>query len=229
MMDGDNRLPAADTAYDVLRARILSGELSPGERLVEQALAEDLALSRTPVREAIRRLVHEGFVEKGQGYSTRVAYFPEEELAQLFEIRRRLECYAAGRAARMATDEEVTQLRHLSDQMSKHTPPKSQEDYNIISAANTEFHRIIYEAARSPRLTALITSAVDVGVVARTYYSYSEADLLRSAQHHNEIVDAIAAQAPEWAESVMSSHVLAAASSAVQGRSETAKQDTRRC
>ena len=220
-MDSGSRPPATDTAYDALRARILSGELAPGERLVEQALAEALGLSRTPVREAIRRLLHEGFVEKGQGYSTRVAEFPEEELAQLFEIRRRLECYAAGRAATMATDKEVAQLRHLSDQMSKHTPPNSPEEYNIISVANTEFHRIIYEAARSPRLTALIASAVDVGVVARTYYSYSETDLLRSAQHHNEIVDAIAAHAPEWAESVMSSHVLAAASSAFQGHKET--------
>lgn len=219
-MDGSNRPPATDTAYDALRARILSGELSPGERLVEQALAEELGLSRTPVREAIRRLMHEGFVEKGQGYSTRVADFPEEELAQLFEIRRRLECYAAGRAAKMASDEEIAELRYLSEQMSKHTPPKSPEEYDIISAANTKFHRIIYEAARSPRLTALIASAVDVGVVARTYYNYSETDLLRSAQHHNEIVDAIAAHAPEWAESVMSSHVLAAASSAVQSHKE---------
>jgi len=219
-MDGANRPAASGSAYNALRARILSGELAPGERLVEQTLAEDLGLSRTPVREAIRRLVHEGFVEKGQGYSTRVAEFPEEELAQLFEIRRRLECYAAGRAARMASDEEVAQLRQLSDQMSAHTPPRSQEDYNIISAANAAFHRIIYEAARSPRLTSLIASAVDVGVVARTYYSYSETDLLRSAQHHNEIVDAIAAHAPEWAESVMSSHVLAAASSAFQGHKD---------
>lgn len=223
MMDGGSRPPAAESAYEVLRARILSGELAPGERLVEQTLAQDLGLSRTPVREAIRRLVHEGFVEKGQGYSTRVADFHEEELVQLFEIRRRLECYAAGRAAKMATADEITRLRTLSDQMAHHTPPKTQEDYNIISAANAEFHRIIYEAARSPRLTALIASAVDVGVVARTYYRYSEADLQRSAHHHNEIVDAIAAQAPEWAESVMSSHVLAAATSAFQGRKAAAE------
>lgn len=223
MMDGGSRPPAADTAYDALRSRILSGDLAPGERLVEQTLAEELGLSRTPVREAIRRLLHEGFIEKGQGYSTRVADFHEEELAQLFEIRRRLECYAAGRAARMATETEIEELRRLSDQMAAHTPPKSQKDYEIISAANTEFHRIIYEAARSPRLTALITSAVDVGVVARTYYSYSEVDLERSARHHTEIVDAIAAQAPEWAESVMSAHVLAAATSAFQGRKDAAE------
>ena len=222
-MEDNSRPPASDSAYDVLRARILSGELTPGERLIEQSLAKDLGISRTPVREAIRRLLHEGFVEKGKGYSTRVTSFYEEELTQLFEIRRRLECYAAGRAARMATDKEVAKLRRLSEQMFEHIPPKSQADYNCISVANTKFHRIIYEAARSPRLTALIASAVDVGVVARTYYSYSETDLLRSAQHHKEIVDAIAANAPEWAESVMSSHVLAASSSAFQRHQEAAE------
>ncbi|KIN64076.1 Transcriptional regulator [Sulfitobacter noctilucicola] len=220
MMDGASRPPAAESAYDILRSRILSGDLGPGERLVEQSLAKDLGLSRTPVREAIRRLLHEGFVEKGQGYSTRVADFHDEELAQLFEIRRRLECYAAGRAAKMATPDEVALLRKLSDEMAAHTPPANQEDYDIISTANTEFHRTLYEAARSPRLTALITSAVDVGVVARTYHSYSPADLERSARHHTEIVDAVEAQAPEWAESVMSSHVLAAAASAFQGRKD---------
>ena len=76
-MEDNSRPPASDSAYDVLRARILSGELTPGERLIEQTLAKDLGISRTPVREAIRRLLHEGFVEKGKGYSTRVTSFYE--------------------------------------------------------------------------------------------------------------------------------------------------------
>lgn len=214
MMDGANNPSAMDTIYQELRTNILSGKLAPGERLVEQVLAESFDVSRTPVREAIRRLVHEGFVEKGQGYSTRVAEFPEDELIQLFEIRRRLESFAAGRAAQLATDSEIAKLRELADRMAAFTPPRSDEDYAVISSANSQFHQTIYEAARSPRLTALIVSAVNVGVVARTYHNYSDADLLRSAQHHCEIVDAIEARAPEWAENVMSSHVLAAAASA---------------
>ena len=217
-MDGEpTRLPASDSAYETLRSRILTGELTEGERLVEQSLAEEFCISRTPVREAIRRLVHEGFVEKGSGYSTRVARFPIDELAQIFEIRRRLECYAASRAALLASDEDISKLRALSDRMEAHTPPANNKDYRIISVCNTDFHRIIYEAASSTRLTALIASAVDVGVVARTYHAYSPEDLVRSARHHREIVDAIAARAPDWAESVMSSHVLAAGRSAVRG------------
>lgn len=218
MMNGSNNPPAMEAIYQEMRSRILAGKFAPGERLVEQALAEEFNVSRTPVREAIRRLVHEGFVEKGPGYSTRVTEFPEDELIQLFEIRRRLESFAAGRAAKMANEAELAELRSLSRQMTAHTPPKTPEDFKLITTANSRFHQIIYEAARSPRLTALIASAVNIGVVARTYHSYSEADLLRSAQHHSEIVDAIEAGVPEWAESVMSSHVLAAAASAMARR-----------
>ncbi len=215
-MDGEPKPAAAEYAYDIIRARILSGDLVPGERLTEQALASELDISRTPVRDAFGRLTHEGFVERGQGYSTRVASFPEDELEQIFEIRRRLESYAAARAAQFATADEIAKLQELSDRMVAHIPPQTPEDYRIISTVNAEFHRVIAQAARSPRLMAVLSLAVDVGMVARTYYSYGAADLVRSARHHQEITDAIAARAPEWAENVMSSHVLAAAASAAK-------------
>jgi DNA-binding GntR family transcriptional regulator len=216
-MDGQDRLPAADQAYQAIRARIMSGDLGDGARLTEQSLAAELGLSRTPVRAAITRLIHEGFVARGEGYSTRVAHFPEDELDQIFEIRRRLECYAAGRAAVLASAEQIAALGELTDRMEARTPPKTRQDYEEISAINADFHRIIGEAAQSPRLMAVLQMAVDVGLVARTYHAYSEADLIRSARHHRELVDAIRARAPDWAESVMSSHVLAAASSASSG------------
>ena len=213
-MDGDARLPAAEQAYLALRARIMSGALAGGARLKEQSLAQDLGLSRTPVRAAITRLIHEGFAERGEGYSTRVARFPEDELDQIFEIRRRLECYAAERAADLASDAQIAELDDLTTRMEALTPPQSPQDYEQIAAINASFHRIIAEAAASPRLMAVLQMAVDVGIVARTYHSYAEADLVRSARHHRELVDALRARAPDWAASVMSSHVLAAAKSA---------------
>lgn len=213
-MDVDERQPATEVAYQVIRGRIMAGTLQSGARLTERGLAEELGLSRTPVREAINRLVHEGFAERGDGYSTRVAAFPDAELDQIFEIRRRLECYAAERAALRANDVQVDQLDRLTQDMEDLTPPVTAADYEKISNINTAFHRIISEAARSPRLMTVLQMAVDIGIVARTYHSYSEADLIRSARHHRELVDAIRARNPEWAASVMSSHVLAAAHSA---------------
>ena len=217
MMDGvGKQLPAKEQAYQAIRARIMSGDLSDGARLTEQALASEMGFSRTPVREAINRLVHEGFVERGEGYSTRVAQFPEDELDQIFEIRRRLECYAAERAARFATEAQITELDALTTEMEGLSPPRTEGDYARISAINADFHRILSEAARSPRLMAVLSMAVDVGVVSRTYRSYADDDLVRSARHHREMVDALRARSPDWASSVMSSHVLAAARAAAR-------------
>ncbi len=213
-MDSNGRQPAADQAYEAIRRRIMSGELPDGARLKEQSLASEMGLSRTPVREAITRLLHEGFVERGEGYSTRVAHFPEDELDQIFEIRRRLECYAAERAALMATEEQINELDKLTNEMEALSPPQTEADYQRISVVNSAFHRIISEAAKSPRLIAVLSMAVDVGIVSRTYHSYAKADLIRATRHHRELVDAIRARSPDWASSVMSSHVLAAARSA---------------
>lgn len=207
----DIQKPAAsDLAYEHIRRNIVTGVLKEGERITEESLAKNLGLSRTPVREAISRLLHEGFIERSGGYSTRVASFPADELDQIFQIRCLLESYAARRAAQFATDKEIALLHDLSDTMSAHTPPQSEEDYEVISRANEQFHRTIMEAARSPRLMALLSMAVDVGMVVRTYHMYSENDLIRSSRHHHEIAEAIGARAPDWAAKIMASHILAA-------------------
>ncbi|WP_254448910.1 GntR family transcriptional regulator [Thalassococcus sp. S3] len=220
-MDGDTKQPAAELAYQAIRARIMSGDLGDGARLKEQSLASEMGLSRTPVRAAITRLIHEGFAERGEGYSTRVAHFPEDELDQIFEIRRRLECYAAERAATLASTAQIEELDRLTTEMEALSPPQTDADYARISEINAAFHRIISEAAQSPRLMAVLSMAVDVGIVSRTYHSYAAHDLIRSARHHRELVDAFRARAPDWAASVMSSHVLAAAKSAARPRRVT--------
>lgn len=220
MNDASPRMNAAEIAYRTIRAKIVSGELAEGERLTEKRLSRDLGLSRTPIREAIGRLTLEGFVERQSGYTTRVARFPEDEVEQIFQIRKMLETYAARRAAKHATPEDIALLRDILATMRKHTPPRSEEEYQVLTEANEQFHRVIVQAARSPRLTALMTMAFDVGMVVRTYRIYSQTDLERSLHHHTELVDAIATGAPEWAESLMAAHLLAGAAR-VAGNSET--------
>lgn len=209
----DSPTNTVDLAYRTLRRSILDGHLAAGTRLTEQGLAKQLGISRTPIREAIGRLVTEGFVQRGEGYSTRVAEFAPDEYAQVFEIRARVEGYAARCAALSATEAEIKELRRLADIMTAHTPPQTDTDYDTISRANGSFHKTIYVAARSPRLQVIMATIVDVSVVARTYRTYSTRDLIRSAQHHQELVDAIAARAPDWAEHTMTAHVLAAMAS----------------
>lgn len=220
----DSPTNTVDLAYRSLRRNILDGHLAPGTRLTEQGLAKQLGISRTPIREAIGRLVTEGFVQRGEGYSTRVAEFAPDEYAQVFEIRARVEGYAARCAALSATEAEITELRRLADTMTAHTPPENDADYDAISRVNAAFHRTIYVAARSPRLQVIMAAIVDVSVVARTYRTYSTRDLIRSAQHHQELVDAIAARAPDWAEHTMTAHVLAAMAS-LQTTPESPQED----
>lgn len=210
----EKRLPAAELAYKKIRAAIVSGDLEEGERLIEERLSEDMGVSRTPVREAIRRLALEGFVERHEGYNTRVAMFPVDEMEQTFHIRQFLESYAAERAARLATDEDIAQIRAISDEIASHTPPKTSEDYQKIATANEAFHRKIVEAARSPRLSAHMMMAFDIGMVDRTYRRYSKEELERSSKHHREITDAISARAPEWARTAMQTHIRAAETAA---------------
>jgi DNA-binding GntR family transcriptional regulator len=202
---------AAEAAYRTIRAQIVSGELAEGERLTEKRLSKDLSLSRTPIREAIGRLILEGFVERQSGYTTRVARFPADEITQIFDIRCLLEAYSASRAAKHATAEDIADMRTVYATMKDHTPPRNEESYQVLTEANEAFHRIIVRAARSPRLTALMTMAFDVGMVVRTYRIYTDADLMRSLQHHAELIDAIEARAPDWAENVMRAHLLAGA------------------
>lgn len=206
----DTQTSAADTAYAQLRRDILDDTLPPGQRLTEQSLAARLGISRTPVRAAVARLVQEGFVERGEGYSTRVAQFDTDDVAHVFEMRARLEGYAARQAASNASQAAKAELHRLADIMSARTPPENERDYSIISDANEAFHRTIYQAAGSPRIQVVLAAVVQVAVVARTYRTYRTRDLIRSAQHHQDIADAISAGAADWADHAMTSHVLAA-------------------
>ncbi|MFT5364034.1 MAG: DNA-binding GntR family transcriptional regulator [Dinoroseobacter sp.] len=219
------KINATEQAYRIIRNNILTGKLEEGERLTETRLSQDLGLSRTPVREAIGRLVIEGFIERQSGYTTRVAYFPEDEAEQVYEIRRLVECYSVQRAARLATEDDIASLRRIHAAMKADTPPEDEAAYQRLTAANEEFHRTIVAAARSPRLTALMATALDVSMVVRTYSMFSEKDLQRSLNHHEEIIQAIEACAPEWASSVMSAHLLAGAARVAE---QIAKKSTKK-
>jgi DNA-binding GntR family transcriptional regulator len=86
----------------------------------------------------------------------------------------------------------------------------------VISEANAAFHRLVMKAANSPRLGAMLSLAVNLGLVLRTYRMYSERDIIRQNRHHHDIAEAIAAREPDWAEAAMSAHVHAAAAIARQ-------------
>ena len=211
MRGEDDRLNAADSAYIALRDDILTGVLKPDDRLTEVTLADRLNMSRTPVREAVKRLLIEGFLTRAPGEGLRVTGLEPDEVQQIFQIRLKLESYGARRAAAHATPAEQAELHRLADVMSAHTPPKTDAEFEVISDANAAFHRTIMLAARSPRLGAMMSLAINLGLVLRTYRMYDDHDMIRQSRHHHDIAEAISARDPDWAEAAMSSHVLAAA------------------
>lgn len=211
MRGEEDRLNAADSAYHALRDDILSGVLKPDARLTEVTLADRLNMSRTPVREAVKRLLIEGFLTRAPGEGLRVTGLEPDEVQQIFQIRLKLEGYGARRAAEHATPAEQAELHRLADVMTAHMPPRTDEDFDTISDANAAFHRTIMLAAKSPRLGAMMSLAINLGLVLRTYRMYDDHDMIRQSRHHHDIAEAISARDPEWAEAAMSSHVLAAA------------------
>jgi DNA-binding GntR family transcriptional regulator len=210
--DEDRPVSAADAAYLAIRTDILDGVLAADDRVTEVMLAERLGISRTPVRDAIKRLLIEGFLRRAPGEGLRVTGLNPDEVQQIFRIRTMLEGYGARRAAEHATREDCAELTRLARVMSDHTPPQSRADYDVISEANAAFHSRIMAAAQSPRLAAMLSLAVNLGLVLRTYQMYSAHDMVRQARHHHDIAEAIAARDPDWAEAAMTAHVLAAAS-----------------
>ena len=219
MRGEDDRLNAADSAYSALRDDILSGVLKPDDRLTEVTLADRLNMSRTPVREAVKRLLIEGFLTRAPGEGLRVTGLEPDEVQQIFQIRLKLESYGARRAAEHATAAEQAELHRLAALMTAHTPPKTNQDFDTISRANAAFHRTIMLAAKSPRLGAMMSLAINLGLVLRTYRMYDDHDMIRQSRHHHDIAEAISARDPDWAEAAMSGHVLAAAAVARAYRS----------
>jgi DNA-binding GntR family transcriptional regulator len=204
---------AADRAYEMLRGGILDGRYGFGERLGEIEVAERLGLSRTPVREALRRLGSEGLVDVLPNRGARVRTWTAQDLEETYELRAVLEGLGARRAATKVDDETLVALDALAAEMVGvdpslgHRPPG---DFADLAALNGRFHALIVEASSSVQLKATLAGLVQLPLIMRTYRRYTPAALARSHAHHRELVDALRAGDGGWAESVMRSHVLAA-------------------
>lgn len=200
----------ADAAYVALREGIVSGEHAGGTRLKEEDLAAALGLSRTPVREALRRLHAEGLVQVEPRRGALVATWSAEELDEIFELRALVEGYGAGRAATRVSDAQVAHMEGLCDAMEEAAGRPGGPDHERIGALNSELHAEVHRAASSRYVAQLLTSLVQMPLVMRTFQRYQPDELARSMGHHRELVAALRARRAEWAEAVMHAHVEAA-------------------
>ncbi len=201
---------ANDKAYELLREEILQGRLAAGEHLPEQRIAQITGVSRTPVREALRRLHAERFVTYIPNKGAYVAEWSEAEVADIFDLRLMLEGYAAARAATRIAPAQLETLRACVREIDGQLAAGEGLDYDRLLRANHRFHDTLIEAANSARLRDLLHSLLETPMILRTMRRYSLADLARSNQHHAEIVEACTAGDADWARSVMTAHLRAA-------------------
>lgn len=151
----DEFLPLRDVVFNTLRQGILTGELKPGERLMEIHLANKLGVSRTPIREAIRKLELEGLVTMIPRRGAEVAQITEKSLRDVLEVRRALDALSVELACDRINDEELAALGKACESFEKAV---STGDPKKIAQADVEFHNIIVKAAGNTRLVQLINN-----------------------------------------------------------------------
>jgi len=201
---------ALQQAYDAIRDAIASGTYGPGQHLRAAEVADRLGISRTPVREALRRLSAEGLVEFFANRGAYVTHWSQSDVEEVFALRTVLEAHAAELAAARLTIAGLEELARFATAMEEVVGAGPDREFAALARCNGEFHRIIIAAAANQRLSAMISSVVEVALVARTFSVYSEEDLARSMTHHRELIAAFRSRDSIWAGSVMRSHIRAA-------------------
>ncbi len=201
---------AVDKAYRTVKEGIIEGRYPAAGRITEQEVAAAAGVSRTPVREALRRLQSEGLVDFTPNFGAVVTAWTEADSDEVFELRAMLEAYGARRAAAHASDEQLAALRQLAEAQVRESLEREPGYLERISELNNRFHHAIQEAASSPRLSRALSSLIEAPLVMKTFHIYTHEDLVRSAQHHLELCSALESRDAEWAASVMRSHVHAA-------------------
>lgn len=195
-----------DKAYEVLRQRLIGGHYRPGEQLKEEPIARDLGLSRTPVRNALHRLVEDGLATNGSGQGIRVTEWSDWDVEETFQLRMLLEPYASFLAATRGGEELAHQLE-ASNQRMETGIAAGNEGIADVQSANRDFHHALIEASGSPRLKGMLGTMIDMPIIKRSFYIYTPDELVQSLHHHRDLVIAVRANDGELARQVMQLHL----------------------
>jgi DNA-binding GntR family transcriptional regulator len=199
-------------AYNFIKEAIIQGKYLPGMRLTEEFLANELKLSRTPIREAIKQLEAEGLVvplKRG----VRVRYFTKEDIKKIYDIRTLLESYAAGKAALYRTDEDIEtikQANEIYERVIQHCDEANRiniEHVKQLVEANHRFHEAIVAACKNEHLHFHLSKVVVIPLVFRSFYWYSKTELQQSLYFHKIILQAIQNQDLDRARIAMHEHI----------------------
>ncbi|GAA4004296.1 GntR family transcriptional regulator [Allokutzneria multivorans] len=204
---GDEELSAGERVYLALRERIVSGRFTDGARLVETRLAKRFNVSRTPVREAIKRLTADGLVAPDALKGLVVVAVGPEEMDEIFQVRAALDGLAASLAAERITGDSLARLRHANDRV---RAGLAEDDLAEMVAANLAFHAEIYAVAGNGALTRT-ADGINAFVSRTSSRAFSSVERVREAlEEHEEIVAALSRRDGELAERLSREHMHAA-------------------
>ncbi|MBP2643921.1 MAG: rspR 3 [Firmicutes bacterium] len=196
--------PLWEVVSEALREAIVNEILKPGERLMEIQLAEELGVSRTPVREAIRRLELEGFLVTVPRRGTYVSNLSIKDVNEVFEIRTALDVLAAELAAERITEEELEHMERLLVQISEYI---DNGNVDKVVDADSEFHDILYQASRNDRLVGIINNLREQFTRFRTMSMGYPGRLKNTLEEHRRLVEAIAQRDSDLAKEYAREHM----------------------
>lgn len=197
-------LPLRDVVFNTLRRAILRGELKPGERLMEIQLANKLGVSRTPIREAIRKLELEGLVLMIPRKGAEVAEITEKNLRDVLEVRCALEELAVQLACDRIEKEEVSELHAAADHF---RDVLDSDDITLIAQADEAFHDVIFTATDNGRLIQLLNNLREQMYRYRIEYLKKKECYPQLLSEHKAIIEAIESHDKEKATAITGQHI----------------------
>ena len=197
-------LPLRDVVFNTLRRAILRGELKPGERLMEIQLANKLGVSRTPIREAIRKLELEGLVLMIPRKGAEVAEITEKNMLDVLEVRKALEELAAGRACERITQEQIEEMKVAAKEFEAILKTG---DVTKIAEADVKFHDVMYLATDNQRLITLLNNLREQMYRLRVEYLKQKECYPQLLDEHQRLIEMIEKRQKEKASEIAGKHI----------------------
>lgn len=200
----DRPVSIGERVYDLIRSAIVSQRLAPGERVTEAKLATELAVSKTPVREALLRLEYIGLIEADGQRGGRIITPSRQSIQHAYEIREGLECQAARIVAISRNAADIARLRELAETCLRHAEKDDRQGFRDY---DRQVHLTLGEITRNPLLARMINDSFDLTWTLRQRDVPNASSSLACAKQHVDIVEALEDGDPDRAEAAMRAHV----------------------
>jgi DNA-binding GntR family transcriptional regulator len=196
--------PLREIIFTTLREAIIMGELKPGERLMEVQLAQKMGVSRTPVREAIRKLELEGFVNMIPRKGAHVAKLSVKDIMDVLEVRASLDGLATSLAAERITENELKEMKHIQSQFDNYV---EKDNLQGIIKKDVEFHDVIYKASKNDKLIQISNNLREQVYRFRVIYLKDFRSTKEVIREHMEIYQAIDNEDSDAARKAAEKHI----------------------